>query len=504
VLHSWPLALTSALAVRRHLLGEEAPGRVAVALGHVAQHLVVGAVLLDYVHHVADRGGVPNPLRDRVAREGASRGRGPAALSGRRPSRQGLLVGVAAGKPDEAQGAAVKVVHLLPFRAGPARLRSEPARAQHKQRGAVRGDADRRREPASGYETQGAAAAPLAHVEDGDAVRVGIRDVERPRVRGERQAVGRRPRQVLRGRRGREHLGDPPVPGIHHGHGVEPAVRDEQAAVRREDKLVRVQARGPAPDKAPIRGVDHRDRGFAPEAHVRPAGALVPGDVEGVAVGVELVAAQNVLWVNRGRRRRVGGPSLSPEPRRPGHRAGPQVDAHDPVVKRERSQGAGSVAGERDPCDDRPARGDGRAHVAPRRKAVAGDGEHVEHPVACTAADEGRPVRRKRDPAERLVDRGGCHHPGGRDVDQPHLVGPVARVQNGRQPARGVDRDGHREIPHGDLLADGADGPLVVQEHGPVRPQAGKDAAARVLARGWRRGGADRKGEEERPRLHGS
>src|SRR5262249_5970306 len=51
--------------VRRHLRSELRQVRVTVALGHVAVHLVVGAVLLDEQEDVLDRRRVPDARRDR-------------------------------------------------------------------------------------------------------------------------------------------------------------------------------------------------------------------------------------------------------------------------------------------------------------------------------------------------------------------------------------------------------------------------------------------------------
>ena len=51
--------------VGRHLLAEDAQIGVAVAPLHVAEHLVVGAVLLDDVQHVLDRRGLAMTLRNR-------------------------------------------------------------------------------------------------------------------------------------------------------------------------------------------------------------------------------------------------------------------------------------------------------------------------------------------------------------------------------------------------------------------------------------------------------
>ena len=59
------------VVVGRDRLGEQADARLAVALGHVAEDLVVGAVLLDDVDDVLDRRGVADLRGDRVAGRGA-------------------------------------------------------------------------------------------------------------------------------------------------------------------------------------------------------------------------------------------------------------------------------------------------------------------------------------------------------------------------------------------------------------------------------------------------
>ena len=58
--------------VGRHLLGKEAQVRLAVALRHVAEDLVVGAVLLDDVDAVLDRRRVTHPAGDGVSGRRAS------------------------------------------------------------------------------------------------------------------------------------------------------------------------------------------------------------------------------------------------------------------------------------------------------------------------------------------------------------------------------------------------------------------------------------------------
>ena len=61
------------VGVRRHVLAEERQVRVAVALGHVPEHLVVGAVLADHVEDVLDRRGLADAPRDRRALGAAGR-----------------------------------------------------------------------------------------------------------------------------------------------------------------------------------------------------------------------------------------------------------------------------------------------------------------------------------------------------------------------------------------------------------------------------------------------
>ena len=55
--------LRQGMVVGRNLPGKDAKRRVAVALRQVAQHLVVGPVLLDDVHHVFEYGWLAQLLR---------------------------------------------------------------------------------------------------------------------------------------------------------------------------------------------------------------------------------------------------------------------------------------------------------------------------------------------------------------------------------------------------------------------------------------------------------
>src|SRR4030095_11014686 len=70
-------------------LWKEAECRIAVSLGHVAEHLVVGAVLLNYVKAVFDRRGVTSPEGNGIvwsAIGNAGKGSGHAAIGLRGPA----------------------------------------------------------------------------------------------------------------------------------------------------------------------------------------------------------------------------------------------------------------------------------------------------------------------------------------------------------------------------------------------------------------------------------
>ena len=69
--------------VGRDLGAEDAEFGPAVALGHVAEHLVVGAVFLDHVDHVLDQARLTDPFGDHPRRlAGPRRGEGVADRSG--------------------------------------------------------------------------------------------------------------------------------------------------------------------------------------------------------------------------------------------------------------------------------------------------------------------------------------------------------------------------------------------------------------------------------------
>ena len=62
-----PELLDQRVVIRRHVAPELHQRRIAVALRHIAEHLVVGAVLLDDVEDVLDRRALPAVHGDRVA-----------------------------------------------------------------------------------------------------------------------------------------------------------------------------------------------------------------------------------------------------------------------------------------------------------------------------------------------------------------------------------------------------------------------------------------------------
>ncbi len=76
------------VVVGRDGLGEQADARLAVAFGHVAEDLVVGAVLLDDVDDVLDRRGVADLRGNRVP----GRGQGAADAGRIAPSQRAALV----------------------------------------------------------------------------------------------------------------------------------------------------------------------------------------------------------------------------------------------------------------------------------------------------------------------------------------------------------------------------------------------------------------------------
>src|SRR5437867_3827038 len=68
---------TDFVLVGRHALAKNAQRRITVALWHVAQHLVVGAVFLDDVEDMLEDAWFPDPLRNWPRRlAGAWRQRG--------------------------------------------------------------------------------------------------------------------------------------------------------------------------------------------------------------------------------------------------------------------------------------------------------------------------------------------------------------------------------------------------------------------------------------------
>src|SRR5688572_6735356 len=75
------------VTVGRHLVTEESKLRIAVAFRHVAEVQVVSVVLLDYVDHVLEDGGLANPLRngDRLIRPPGRKLASPAVVLGDLP-----------------------------------------------------------------------------------------------------------------------------------------------------------------------------------------------------------------------------------------------------------------------------------------------------------------------------------------------------------------------------------------------------------------------------------
>ncbi|MGZ4482442.1 MAG: hypothetical protein ACXVY5_09560, partial [Gaiellales bacterium] len=217
--------------VRRRPVLEQRQSGVAVALPEIAEHLVVGAVLLDHVDHVADRAQRSGP-------GAGSGGRMVVAAHLRRPARQparqpvvlarqvdhldrtldhrpGILVLVVAGQILDPAAAPLREQR----RERPARIRAGPhaVRVHHHQAPPVGRRLDVRRIPAGRDET--ANPAPL-QVDHGDRILAGLRHVQRAPVRADGKSLGH---GALGGavHQGDIDRGDQPVaPRVDHRHRV--------------------------------------------------------------------------------------------------------------------------------------------------------------------------------------------------------------------------------------------------------------------------------------------
>ena len=191
-------------------LAEDAQARVAVARRDVAQHLVVGAVLLDHVDDVLDRGSARRSARARRGRAGRGAAAGAPRRCARaggcaRPSRSARGSSRVVGQRHERERAVV----VVRVEAGGAGGRLAPRRSGFGVDGVALdvGDAER---PAGGVEDE--RAGKPADGDEAPQLRLAVRRVERDdgrrrsACRSRRRASGRRGRRRGRSagrRRGR-------------------------------------------------------------------------------------------------------------------------------------------------------------------------------------------------------------------------------------------------------------------------------------------------------------
>ena len=185
------------VGVRRHVLAEKRQVRVAVALGHVAEHLVVGAVLADHVEDVLDRRRLADAPRDRGALGRAGRRVAATVVVGAdlEDPRGGFASAAGSGPLHERERAVQEVrdvarrlarrVRLGAARVGDGR-EALAGEDEHVLAGRVEGDA--RRVPARRDEAQEAALAGMRDVDGRDGVVVGVRDQRASRRRARARA----------------------------------------------------------------------------------------------------------------------------------------------------------------------------------------------------------------------------------------------------------------------------------------------------------------------------
>ena len=187
--------------IRRDALRENAERRIAIAFRHVTQHLIVSAVLLDNVENVFNGRLLAHLPRNGVARElfqqrVRSRHDGHARVGALRPVLELIVQLVAPGQVDDLQRALHEPGDVFLHAAG--RLASgsrpvavafgnDPLAIGHEKFFSVGRHAHARRIPAHGNETEGRAAAGIAHVEDRHGVDVGVCDKQQFLIRRQRQ-----------------------------------------------------------------------------------------------------------------------------------------------------------------------------------------------------------------------------------------------------------------------------------------------------------------------------
>ena len=460
------------MVVRRDALGKEAERRVAVPLRHVAEDLVVGAVLLDHVDHVLDRALRPGGERDRMTVELLFR---EEILGPRRPAGEGLFrplghlrgEAVVGGEVDERHRAVEQAADVVGgggvgIEAGPRAvavgLGDHPLAVGDEEPRAVGGEPHRRRIPAHGDETEAAGAARLLHLPHADGVDHGVGDEEPLTVGGDRQGVGHVAGGSVGRERGHESLGDTVSVEIDHRDAVAVGVGDEEPLpVGREEHLVGVLLHLDPSRHFPLPRVDHRHRRLGPERDVEPPARLVDDAGPGVGGVGDDAFEEHVgplgdrgivggLGRLRGRRRggvgeeqfvhhRLAAVLGQPDPR---HGMAPDVRG----VERPAAVGHGDAAG--DAADLLVAEG----HRAVGHERGGDEAEAEERLGGAARGPERRAIGGEGEPLERLLEPGPRKHAPRLDVDHRDLVRPEAAVEHRGVAAVGMDRDVRGEVPH--------------------------------------------------------
>ena len=233
------------VVIRSHVPRKHAQRGIAFPLGRlaggqIAEHLIVGAILLDHIDHVADRGGIADLAGDRrlpLVGHGSEKVVGVRAVGIHlaRITRQLLLIRhvddrqrtvddrADVGMREELANILLEVGELAVVLAAVVEgvgFRLIPLPDADKQAFPIGGDGHGRRIPAGGDEAANLAAPRAGDVDHGDAVVVGIGDVERLPVGGNGEGIGRAPlggpRKEARGDR----LDNDAPSGIDDPHGV--------------------------------------------------------------------------------------------------------------------------------------------------------------------------------------------------------------------------------------------------------------------------------------------
>src|SRR5215470_11578738 len=263
--------------IRRHVLAEEAEARIAVAFFHIAQHLVVGAVLFDHVDHMFDRRWGADAKRDRGLL--FRRARGFQHLVGVR------RIGVDAARElgefrygrqvdqrDRAFKHAADVLRRTPFiRVWALRIgrRSHAFAVGDEDSFAVPTHSHRGRIPAGRDEAFDFTGAAFGHVDYGDVVVVGVRYVERLFVGRERDGVGRAADGRLRMERGRDCFDLFHLLGRDYRDRVAVGVGDvKRLTVARQLEIVRMVADRNVVDYLIAGGVNHGDASAPPVTYI--------------------------------------------------------------------------------------------------------------------------------------------------------------------------------------------------------------------------------------------